>query len=412
MAIYDNIASLFQPKQPTAYPSQKYTRLNEDAKLQDETYVYYGTRICGKVTASLPALSAFLPRVFNAEKQRQVADEELQQRHKQQLAQKLEDTDSEITLTKAEIGKNEHRIKELDDSIANLREKLIEAKNLHGEVNKMAKVKLIIGLVILVILTLYLVVFYSSTFYSAFFKQFGVNVNIGEAMFDPQAIPHALTDGFGELIFILCAPIIFMGLGYGLHFFMQQDAWTKYVKTGSVLLITFVFDCILAYLIAKKIYDIQIMTKLGEYPDFNIDMAIKDVNVWAVIFCGFIVYIIWGIVFDMTLTAYEDMRSIRKEIMKIEDSIQVKKESLSQEKQKLTDTTAKLEGLKHRRQSIEVAMSHTIHFDTQIIRTALSDFFTGWMTMMNGLSRPKVEQDEANHIYMSTITQLFNTEEP
>lgn len=407
MALYDNIANLFQPKQMTAYPSQSYPRINEDAKLQDETYVYYGTHICGKVTASLPALSAFLPRVFNAEKQRQVADEELQERHKQQLIKKLEETDDEITLTKAEIGKCEHRIKELDDSIGSLREKLIEAKNLHGEVNKMAKVKLIIGLVILVILTLYLIVFYSSTFYSAFFKQFGVNIGLGDAMFDSQAVPHALSEGFGELIFILCAPIIFMGLGYALHFFMLQDSWTKYIKTGCVLVITFMFDCILAYLIAEKIYNIQILTKLGNYPEYNADMAIHDWNVWAVIFCGFIVYIIWGIVFDMTLTAYEDMRSNRKEILKLEDGIQVKKDSLSQEKQQLTDTKAKLEGLEKRRQSIIAAMSQTIHYDTQIIRTALSDFFTGWMTMMNGLSRPKVEQDEANQIYRTTIEQLF-----
>ncbi|MDE5960250.1 MAG: hypothetical protein K2G17_04170 [Duncaniella sp.] len=408
MAIYDNVANLFKPKQATAYPPQPYVRVNEDTKLQDETYVYYGTRICGKVTASLPALSAFLPRVFNAEKQRQVADEELQLRHKQDLADKLVETDNEINSVRADINKTEHRIIDLNEAIADLREKLIEAKNLHGEVNKMAKVKMIIGLVILSVLTLYLVVFYSSTFYSAFFKQFDADVTIGAAMFDPQAIPHALSDGFGELIFILCAPIIFMGLGYGLHFFMQQDSWTKYVKTASVLVITFIFDCILAYLIAEKIYNIQIMTKLGQFPDFNVDMAMHDVNVWAVIFCGFIVYIIWGIVFDMTMTAYEDLRSNRKEIMKLEDSIQVKKDSLSQEKQQLEGTRAKLESLENRRKSIETAMSKTVHFDTQIIKTALSDFFTGWMTMMNGLSRPKVEQDEANQIYTTTIQQLFN----
>lgn len=407
MAIYDSVANLFQPKQSTAYPST-YVRVNEDAKLEDETYVYYGTRICGKVTASLPALSAFLPRVFNAEKQRQVADEKLQLRHKQELADKLVETDNEIASIKAEINKTEHNIIDLNETIADLREKLIEAKNLHGEVNKMAKVKMVIGLLILSVLTLYLVVFYSSTFYSAFFKQFDADVTIGAAMFDPQALPHALTDGFGELIFILCAPIIFMGLGYSLHFFMQQDSWTKYVKTASVLVITFIFDCILAYLIAEKIYNIQIMTKLGQFPDFNIDMAIHDVNVWAVIFCGFIVYIIWGIVFDMTMTAYEDLRSNRKEIMKLEEGIQVKKDSISQEKQRLEGTRAKLESLDNRRKSIAAAMSKTVHFDTQIIKTALSDFFTGWMTMMNGLSRPKVEQDEANQIYTTTIQQLFN----
>ena len=411
MNINDRVVSLFRTKQATptyTSTSQNQMRTNEDAKLQDETYVYYGTRICGKVTASLPALSAFLPRVFNTEKQRQIADEELQQRHKKLLAKRLEETDNDIITIKAEIGKNGHRIQAIDDSIANLKEKLIEAKSIHGDVNKMAKVKMIIGLVILTILTLYLIIFYSSTFYSAFFKQFGVNVSIGEAMFDSQAIPHALHDGLGELIFIMCAPIIFMGLGYGLHFFMQQKSWTKYVKTGSVLAITFIFDCILAYLIAKKIYFIEILTKLGEYPDYSLKMAINDESVWAVIFCGFIVYIIWGIVFDMTLSAYEDIRSNKKEILKLEDSISAQKISLSQEKQRLTVNNATLESLENKRKSLISEISNTIHYDTQIIHTALSDFFTGWMTMMNGLSRPAAEQDEANQIFKTTINQLFN----
>ncbi len=191
--------------------------------MQDETYVYYGTRICGKVTASLPALSAFLPRVYNTEKQRQIDDEELQRKHKQELSHQIDDMTSQITQLNAEREKSEHKISDLAEAVSQLKEKLIEAKSVHGEVNKMANVKLILGLVILSVLTLYLVVFYSSTFYSAFFKQFDGDISIGAAMFDPQAIPHALADGFGEVIFILCAPIIFMGLGYGLHFLCSRS---------------------------------------------------------------------------------------------------------------------------------------------------------------------------------------------
>ena len=408
MSFRDNIAYLFQSKQTTTKEGPSNIPNTEDTKLQDETYVYYGTRICGKVTASLPALSAFLPRVYNAEKQRQIADAELQKRHKIQLGKKLEETDNEITQTKADIGKCEHRIADIHEAIGKLNEKLIDAKSQHGEVNKMAKIKLIIGLVIISILTLYLFIFYSSTFYSAFFKQFDANINIGDAMFDPQALPHAFSQGLGELMFILCAPIIFMGLGYGLHYFMQQNSWTKYVKTGSVLIITFIFDCILAYLIAKKIYDIWVMTQMEEYPEFNLDSAIHDINVWAVIFCGFIVYLIWGIVFDMTMTAYEDIRSNRKEIDKIESSIQSKKDALLEEKQNIINNKAKLDTLENKRQRIVTDLAQSIHFDTQIIKVALSDFFTGWMTMMNGLSRPKSEQDEANQIYESTLIQLFN----
>lgn len=409
MAILDNVASLFQAKPIAANPSQPITQLSPDAKLQDETYVYYGTRICGKVTASLPALSAFLPRVYNSEKQRQIADEELQRRHKQELSKRLEDTENSITRTEAEIGKAEGRIADLNDIIAELKEKLSDAKAQHGEINKMANVKLTVGLVILCILTLYLFIFYSSTFYSAFFKDFySGDISIGAAMFDSQALPHALSEGIGELIFILCAPIIFMGLGYGLHFFMQQKSWTRFLKSGSVLVITFVFDCILAYLIAKKIYEVEALTKLGDVPEFNIGIAVRDVNVWAVIFCGFIVYLIWGIVFDMVMTAYEELRSNRKEIEKIEEKIQDKKELVSQEKQRIADEKSQLGSLQNRKQTLAKEMTLTVHFDSQIIKTALSEFFTGWMTMMNGLNRPKTEQDEAIRIYSTTIQELLN----
>ena len=180
------------------------------------------------------------------------------------------------------------------------------------------------------------------------------------------------------------------------------------MKAGSVLAITFIFDCILAYLIAKKIYDIEALTKLGDIPEFNLGIAIRDINVWAVIFCGFIVYLIWGIVFDMVMTAYEELRSNRKEIEKLEEKIRDKKELISQENQRIADHKVKLGTLQNRKQTISKEMTLTVHYDSQIIKAAMSEFFSGWMTMMNGLNRPKPEQDEAIRIYNTTIQELLN----
>ena len=403
------VADLFKAKQAQnpVISTPLPTPVNEDTKRDGETYVYYGTRICGKVTASIPALSAFLQKIYNAEKQRQFQNEEIQRQHKEELLDKISKTNDAINNAERDITNADHRINALNEEVLQLRDKLLEAKNKHGEVNKMAKAKLAIGLVILCILTVYLFIFYSSTFYSAFFKPFDGNISIGAAMFDAQALPRAFHDGFGELIFILCAPIIFMGLGYGLHFFMQQTSWTKYLKTASIVCITFVFDCILAYLIAEKIYNVEILTKFGEYPDFNISMAISDINVWAVIFCGFIVYIIWGIVFDMVMSAYEDLRSNTKEIISIEQSIQNKNEQILAEKQNHTNLKAEKNALEIKKQDLETKLNQSAHFNPHIIKTALNDFFSGWMTMMNGLSRPQSEQNDATRIYESTIQQLF-----
>ena len=41
-------------------------------------------------------------------------------------------------------------------------------------------------------------------------------------MFDPQALSKAMSEGIMELLFVLSAPIIFLGLGYSLHIFTQQ----------------------------------------------------------------------------------------------------------------------------------------------------------------------------------------------
>ncbi|MDE5811566.1 MAG: tektin family protein, partial [Muribaculaceae bacterium] len=352
MSLKNSIKNLFQTTAPNVAPSTTVSSVPNDAKSKDETYVYYGTRICGMVTASLPVFSGFLLRVYNLEKQQQANDVRIQNEYKNELQKKIVETNDAISNVNAELTKINQKIADKEEQIKENDIKLIEAKNKDGEENRSAKVKLYIGLTILVIITLYLFIFYSSTFYSAFFKNFDVNIGIGDAMFDSKAIPHALSDGIGELAFILCAPVIFMGLGYGLHFFMQQSSWTKYLKTGCVLGITFIFDCILAYLIAQKIYNIEILTKLGEYPDFNMNMAVHDINVWAVIFCGFIVYIIWGIVFDMTLTAYGELRSNKKEIEKYETHKDHLKEELSEEKNKLAEKNAELAQLDNKRNSL------------------------------------------------------------
>lgn len=384
-----------------------------DNKTHDETYTHYGTRICGKVTASLPALNPFLLKVYNGEKQRQISDLNLQEQRKGQLNNDLIQKNGEIAQERTKLDAINNKIDNINDEIENLNNSLIDAKNRNGEINKMARIKLRIGCIILFILTTYLFIFYSSTFYSAFFKNFIENAltndapSVGEAMFDPQAIPNALSNGFGELLFILCAPIIFMGLGYCLHFFMQAKSATRFLKAGSVLLITLIFDCILAYLIGKKLYDIEGIISFEDLPPFSLNLALHDINFWAVIFCGFIVYLIWGIVFDMSMTAYEDLRSNKQEIEHLKAKIIELKEAKIAEKQKIDFANLTISKLQADKASIEQSLSQSVHYDLHIIKLALSDFFSGWMAMMNGLNMSKKDQEQANQIYELTITDLF-----
>lgn len=355
---------------------------NTDSKRPAETYIQYGTRICGKVTGSTTAFSAMLQKVYNAEKQRQIEDEQLQAQRKLEIRNKIDDTESAISKEKDNKAHTENAISVLENTKSELDEKLVEAKVKHGEVNKVARVKMLVGCVILIPLTLYLFLFYTEMFAKGF-------------------------KGLMNVFTIYFAPIIFFGLGYALHFFAVQENKVKYLKIGAVLVATFVFDCILAYNIAELEYNDWAQNQLREVPPYSISMAVADLHVWGVIFCGFVAYIIWGVVFDMTITAYENVRSNRKEIQKIENKIEDVKAKMAERKEELLRTNNKITDMENQKQKLMRSLAEDIHIDVQIIKSALSDFHAGWIQLMPALGIGQGQQDQTKTIYDNTIKVLF-----
>lgn len=390
-------------------PLTQLPHSNPDNKQENETYVAYGTRICAKVNGSHAALQPCLQRIYLQEKRLQSNDQQLQDRRRNDLNQELVGIDSKINSKNIALDDQNNKLSDNRERHNELLSELISAKNTDGEENKMARIKMSIGIVILLILSIYLFIFYSSTFYSAFFKQFSFDTNVAEAMFDQQALPNALDQGIGSLIFILCAPIIFMGLGYVLHYYATEKGVLKYFKIAVIVAVTFIFDCILAYLIAKKMYEMEILTQLGEFSPFSISMAIKDPNVWAVIFCGFITYMIWGFVFDLTISAYEEIRSNKKEIERIESEIKQNRKHKEDIEQCIVNLRQEISDLDTQKHSLRYRLSSSTYFyDENIIRTALTDFFTGWIVIMSPMGHTAEDQDQARAVFNQTLTSLFN----
>lgn len=376
----NNIFQTRSPQQPSTtnvIPIQ-----NADSKRPAETYIQYGARICGKVTGSVPAFSAMLQKIYNAEKQRQIEDEQLQAQRKADIRNKIDEAESNISKEKNNKDHAESVIEDHEKTKAELDEQLVEAKNQHGEVNKTARVKMFVGFIILLPLTVYLFLFYTQTF----------------------------EKGFKELMDVFTvyfAPIIFFGLGYALHFFAVQENKMKYVKIGAVLIATFVFDCILAYNIAEMEYNEWAINQLTNVPPYSISMAFADLHVWGVIFCGFVAYIIWGVVFDMTITAYENVRSNRKEIQKIENKIVDVKTKIDNKKVDLLNIKNKIADLENQKQALVRSLAEDIHIDIQIIKAALADFHAGWIQLMPALGIGQDQQSQTKTVYDSTMKVLF-----
>lgn len=405
----DKLHDLFSTKkQKEVIAAEDNPVSNSQSRRSGETYTQWGTRICGIVEGSLNALPPYLQKVYNYIYNEQAKNVELQKAARANTQAEIERKNEEIRVINEKIENANQSIDETNKKIEELKAERQEIKVGKERVNKEQRLKLIIGIIILIPLTFYLFLFYSSTFYSAFFRDPSSMTTVMNSMFDSNALVNAYADGIAELGFVLSAPIIFLGLGFALHFFSVQEGKMKYLKMAAILLVTVMFDCILAYKIGEQMHTFGII--IGQYPigeDYTVSMAFHDINTWAVIFCGFIVYIIWGIVFDMCMSAYDKMdwnktrlENIKKEIEDFEQKIKAEKDNIQNLKQQETNA-------KNSVKDLMAKLGHEVYIDYAAIRTEMNNFFAGWIKMMQVLSLEQELQDEASRICKSEMAMLI-----
>ncbi len=243
------------------------------------------------------------------------------------------------------LKKKETAFSIYEDSMTNLDEELDKHKfeivdvkqnpDKYGiDSDKRPKAQFYIGLFLLLPITIYLFVFYISASYSGFFKDFETG-SLTAAIFDSNALGKAIDDGWLEAVFVGTIPFVFMGLGYLVHMFQKSKGWRAFVKLAFLFLLTFAFDLILAYLIERKIFLFDAV--LGE--KFTPTDALQSVNFWGIIFAGFIVYVIWGLVFDFVMKEHENVDRIKA-------YIRGKREEIRNTENKKNELMSQIEGVK------------------------------------------------------------------
>lgn len=404
------LRSLFKSDSAKAPEQNQIPQLqNPNNRQEGETYHHWGLRVCAIADGGSLTLRPYLHNVYLYIHREQVENEALQEGERRKIQCQIEQKRNDIEALNSRLNDSKQKQDEKTEKMAELKSEKQELKNKAYQVNKAAKLKLIIGLAILVPLTYYLFLFYSSTFYSAFFKNFASSATVLNSMFDSQALGNALQASVTELCFVLCAPVIFLGLGFSLHFFTIQNSWTKYIKMASILCVTFVFDAILAYMIGKHLHEMEVI--IGVAPlgsGYGISEAVADINTWAVIFCGFVVYIIWGIVFDMSMSAYDQLDLNKININAIDEKIKTMELEVIEEKQKEQDLSNQICALNNTIAGLTVQMGKTYIIDKAAIRMEMTNFFTGWVSQMNVLGRTQKEQQEANETFEKTVNELLN----
>jgi uncharacterized membrane protein len=123
-------------------------------------------------------------------------------------------------------------------------------------------------------------------------------------------LSKAWNEGLIEGAFVTLIPFVFLGLGFLIHMFSENKTKANYIKLGLLFVVTFIFDSILAYEIESKLYELN---KTFNSPPFDLKIAFTKIQFWGIIFAGFIVYIIWGLVFDFVMKEHREKDKIKNE---------------------------------------------------------------------------------------------------
>lgn len=407
-----NIQNLFKREKTIEVnsPTIGQQTISPNDRRQGETYYNWGLRMCATTIGNHYALSPYLQRVYMDIYNEQAQNVELQEQFRKNTQAQIDEHNNNIESLKTQIINAENKQNENKASIEEMERQKAELRSRGKTINKDAKIKMLLGFLILIPMTFYLFLFYSSTFYTGFIMDTEDVTNtagVAMAMFNPQAFSGAFSKGLTSLFLILSFPVVFLGLGFGLHFFSVQQSRTKYVKMGAILMITFLFDCIIAYKIGKFLYDIQGMWQI-QTEHYSFSMAIGDINTWAVIFCGFIAYIIWGIVFDMAMTAYSKLDLNREEIRTLDTKIANIKEENKKVSEQVANWNSQITDLKNSISKLMAKLGNHVNIQVSAIKQEMTNFFNGWITQMGVLGCSEQDCSIANATFQNTLKTLLN----
>jgi hypothetical protein len=305
-----SLQQLFSLKKVEEPQSNSFEENKEDREQIRITYYQSGFAASVKATGKPIVLRACLQNLFSSfedQCRKQILEQE---KLKQPYKEEQEKSRTELKKSETAIAIYEQKEQEFNTIIDNTQQEIVDVKvnpKKYIDEGKGQKAQFYVGLILILPITLYLLVFYISASYSAFFKEFSDD-SLTAAIFDADALTNSFKASWLEGVLVITIPFVFMGLGYIIHMVQKGKGIKNTFRMIALFTITFLFDGLLAYIIEKKIYDFN---KTPDSPAYNLKIALEQAEFWMIIFAGFVVYIIWGLVFDFVMKEHENMDKIR-----------------------------------------------------------------------------------------------------
>ncbi|MPT30705.1 MAG: beta-carotene 15,15'-monooxygenase [Chryseobacterium sp.] len=398
-----SIKNLFKLKSVAIEPKQEQLPKveidsNEESPEESRKRTYHesGYRDSSRTSGNHSTLSICLDAVYSKFQNEEKEMVEKQQKLKESYINEQKNKETEIKAltvsqeTKEEQLKNKNiEIEIHQNQIESLKAEIIDLprnpEKYNVKATKGASSKFWIGTILLFPISLYLFTFYVSTSYSAFFKNFDAKSTVIQSVFDAQAISKAWNEGLIESAFVTLIPFVFLGLGFLIHMFGETKTKANYIKLALLFLVTFIFDAILAYEIEARLYELN---KTFNSPEFDLKIALTKNQFWGIIFAGFIVYIIWGLVFDFVMKEHREKDKIRSEqeirqknVLSLFEKINVLKKDIEEILANIGITKELIIKTKGRIEELQNIIDGVI-IPTKDYKLYASEYVQGWITFI------------------------------
>jgi len=384
-----SLRNLIQLKPKQTISQENVIRINPEER--KETYHEAGKRGSRDNNGLARSLSICLDAIYAKFQNEEKENEHKQRENKKPYYEEKELKSSEIKglevaieNTNEAIEQKDAEIISLNDKIRNLRNEIVDIpQNPHlyvDDVGRGSSTKFWIGLIVLIPITLYLFTFYASVVYSAMEKVFTYE---DQRWYMPDSIERAWTTGAQAAATVTFAPFIFIGLGYLIHMFYQKKNWIAYLKLTGIILITLLFDILLAFFIEKKLWELNVVDENAVY---GFKEAIESQEFWLIIFLGFVAYIIWGFIFDFVMEEHKQKDKIKIEIRKrqskikdYQNDIQTTECKISELKDIIRNFKSEIQSAKNRISELQSILDGIV-IPTKEYKLYASEYVQGWVT--------------------------------
>lgn len=298
--------------------------------------------------------------------------------------QQIKELEKQLKGIEKENAKIETEIKQKEEEIDKHRDEILKIRQIKSKDHKKLKeesfspFKFGLNIFLLVMLSVYLFFFYISAAFKALYVDFeaiaeSISDGAGVGSIMPGANELAEAIQYNYLLFLV--PFVFYSFGWAFHILLELKGNLKYVFLSLLILVTFMVDFLLALIIHNNTESAKELMGLGS------THWSSSSTFYIILFLGFLVYIIWSILFDSMLREW-DKKQVTNNLRKI---IKHHEKDIKKLEKDLTNVDAIKKQVEEYREDISTIMYGGL-------KKYIDQFSSGWIAYLSPANMKDAKQ--------------------